>query len=252
MNKFLLLLLPIILSCKSNISPIDYSFIQSPEQLNQNIINNIQNSTVVLTQETSDNPNSTLCTAFFISPTLILTANHCIQLYQNLNNISKSYNLPITFKVNFFYYSEFISINQQPSSLHHATIVKSNPLHDLALLQTEPTEFSNYFIPISQQIPQIGIHIRTIGHPKGFNFSYQEGIISQIRLNESFQIYSNNNTLTLSGNFIQISSPIFPGNSGSPLTNQSGYLIGLISFTPQLPNTAFAIHLADINNLLSN
>jgi hypothetical protein len=68
-----------------------------------------------------------------------------------------------------------------------------------------------------------------IGAPKGYDFSISDGLISQIRSVNGFQQY-------------QLSCPISPGNSGSPILNNRGEVIGIASWTKaDAQNVSFAI-----------
>jgi S1-C subfamily serine protease len=68
-----------------------------------------------------------------------------------------------------------------------------------------------------------------IGAPKGYDFSISDGLISQIRSVDGFSQY-------------QLSCPISPGNSGSPVFNQRGEVIGIAAWTKaDAQNVNFAI-----------
>ncbi len=68
-----------------------------------------------------------------------------------------------------------------------------------------------------------------IGAPKGYDFSISDGLISQIRNLDGFPQY-------------QLSCPISPGNSGSPIFNSRGEMIGIASWTKaDAQNVSFAI-----------
>lgn len=72
-----------------------------------------------------------------------------------------------------------------------------NPLH---LCNTLPTE---------------GERILVIGNPLGLEQTISDGIVSAIRYMEGY------------GNIIQITAPISPGSSGSPVVNMNGEVIGV-------------------------
>ncbi|HVO58673.1 MAG TPA: serine protease [Dongiaceae bacterium] len=100
---------------------------------------------------------------------------------------------------------------------------------DLALVwvprHTGSTEFTQ---PIAA--PHEGQTIYVIGHPEGLRYSLSTGIISRLQ----------NSTL-------QISAPISPGNSGGPVYDQQGNLLGVVSSTldksyqPNAENLNFAV-----------
>ena len=63
--------------------------------------------------------------------------------------------------------------------------------------------------------PEIGSDAVVIGSPSGLEFSLTRGIVSQVRENN---------------NFIQIDAPVNPGNSGGPVFNHAGCVIGIVTF----------------------
>lgn len=67
-----------------------------------------------------------------------------------------------------------------------------------------------------------GETIYTIGNPNGFGLSFTSGVISSSLKNV---IYNGNNIKAVQTNFV-----INEGNSGGPVFNKSGKLIGIISF----------------------
>ena len=76
-----------------------------------------------------------------------------------------------------------------------------------------------------------------VGTPKGYAFSISEGLISQIQTVDGFREY-------------QLSCPISPGNSGSPIFNQRGEVIGIASWTKSdAQNMSFAIPTQDFSRL---
>jgi hypothetical protein len=76
-----------------------------------------------------------------------------------------------------------------------------------------------------------------IGAPKGYDFSISDGLISQIRSVDGFLQY-------------QVSCPISPGNSGSPIFNNRGEVIGIASWTKvDAQNVNFAIPTREFTRL---
>jgi serine protease Do len=67
--------------------------------------------------------------------------------------------------------------------------------------------------PIAQP-PAIaeGENVFVIGHPEGLRFTLSTGIISR-----------------MDGNIIQISAPVSPGNSGGPVFDDKGNLVGIVT-----------------------
>jgi len=63
---------------------------------------------------------------------------------------------------------------------------------------------------------RLGEGVVAIGNPKGLSGTVSAGLISQLREEAPHQM-------------LQISAPIYPGNSGGPLLNQRGEVIGIIT-----------------------
>jgi tetratricopeptide (TPR) repeat protein len=79
---------------------------------------------------------------------------------------------------------------------------------------------SKYVLPLSlsETIPEIGERIIVYGSPLGLENTVSDGIVSSVR--EIFDY----------GKIIQITAPISPGSSGSPVLNMNGEVIGIATF----------------------
>jgi hypothetical protein len=90
---------------------------------------------------------------------------------------------------------------------------------------------------LGRELPAVAARAYVIGAPKGYDFSISDGLISQIRSVKGFLQY-------------QLSCPISPGNSGSPVFNQRGEVIGIASWTKAgAQNLSFAIPAQDLSRL---
>ena len=88
---------------------------------------------------------------------------------------------------------------------------------DLALLQVDiPKEFAAP-LQIVQAAPLEGESIVVIGNPFGLEGSVSNGIVSAVREIPGY------------GKIIQITAPISPGSSGSPVVNMRGQVVGVAS-----------------------
>jgi len=105
-------------------------------------------------------------------------------------------------------------------------VEKSSHEHDLAILKTKN---HRYHLGIdSSNNESIGSKIYTIGNPRGLEGTISQGIISGYR-KENYDV-------------IQITAPISPGNSGGPVLNGNGHVIGVSTFTiANSQNLNFAI-----------
>jgi tetratricopeptide (TPR) repeat protein len=73
-------------------------------------------------------------------------------------------------------------------------------------------------LPLSPGLPQVGEKIFIMGTPLGLEKTVSDGIVSAIREIPGF------------GKIIQVTAPISPGSSGSPVLNMKGEVIGVATF----------------------
>jgi tetratricopeptide (TPR) repeat protein len=73
-------------------------------------------------------------------------------------------------------------------------------------------------LPVSTELPEVGERIIIIGTPLGLDKTVSDGIVSAVRDVPAF------------GKIIQVTAPISPGSSGSPVINMKGEVIGIAAF----------------------
>ena len=114
--------------------------------------------------------------------------------------------------------------------------IHQDALRDLALLKLERPR-SHGQATLCRELQAVATRIYVVGTPKGYAFSISDGLISQIQIVDGFREY-------------QLSCPISPGNSGSPIFNQRGEVIGIASWTKSdEQNMSFAIPTQDFIRL---
>lgn len=86
---------------------------------------------------------------------------------------------------------------------------------DLAMLQVDVSRELAVPLPIVRSVPQEGESIVVVGNPFGLEGSVSNGIVSAVRDISGY------------GRIIQITAPISPGSSGSPVVNMYGEVIGV-------------------------
>lgn len=86
---------------------------------------------------------------------------------------------------------------------------------DIALLQVDVPASLVTPLSVVRTTPQEGERVVVIGNPLGLEGSVSDGIVSAVRDIPSF------------GRIIQITAPISPGSSGSPVVNMQGQVIGV-------------------------
>jgi tetratricopeptide (TPR) repeat protein len=73
-------------------------------------------------------------------------------------------------------------------------------------------------LSIRSSFPEVGERIIVLGTPLGLDKTVSDGIVSAVRDLPEF------------GKIIQVTAPISPGSSGSPVVNMNGEVIGVVSF----------------------
>ena len=105
-----------------------------------------------------------------------------------------------------------------------AQIVTTQPENDIALLK--PLQMPAQFLPAVMGNPNalnVGDEVFAIGSPFGLTGSESAGIVSGLN-----RIYRPNDTLQLE-NMIQFDAAVNPGNSGGPLVNRYGEVVGIVT-----------------------
>jgi S1-C subfamily serine protease len=106
-----------------------------------------------------------------------------------------------------------------------AQIINRQPENDIAVLSVD--QQPTLLVPAVLGNPnalQVGDEAYAVGNPFGLYSSMSAGIISGF--NRSFE--PQNTTLKLHG-LIQIDAAVNPGNSGGPLLNRNGQVIGIVT-----------------------
>jgi len=98
-------------------------------------------------------------------------------------------------------------------------IIESNQDADLIKFKIENGNALAFpFLTVKTTELQKGEKIFVIGNPHGFESSVSEGIVSSLRETEGYE------------QVIQITAPISPGSSGSPVMTMDGKVIGVATF----------------------
>ncbi len=107
---------------------------------------------------------------------------------------------------------------------------------DIAVLKIDATNLP--VIPICDKTVKTGINIYAFGSSKGFTATFSNGIITHAEREEEGVVY------------VQHNAAISSGNSGGPLINEFGEIIGINTFTiKDSQNLNFAIFVSELDNL---
>ena len=106
-------------------------------------------------------------------------------------------------------------------------LIDKDEEHDLALIHLAVSDRPRAQLCVIE--PLIGSRAYAIGAPKGFDFSITDGLVSQIQKIHGADEY-------------EISCPISGGDSGGPIVNERGEVIGIAAWTQKdAQNLSFAI-----------
>ena len=134
-------------------------------------------------------------TGFLLSPTLVATVNHVIDQAAVIS----------------------LEANGQHTT---GTVIGADPATDLALVQTAQP-LPGHVFSLATAPPPVGTRVAAIGFPLGQPITFTQGGISG--LDRSIPI----NGTTRSG-LIETDTPLNPGNSGGPLIDPTGAVVGLV------------------------
>lgn len=105
--------------------------------------------------------------------------------------------------------------------LHDGSVLKIKKIigedaqADLSIVQVDCGEVQIQPLALQTEAPEVGESIVVVGSPLGFGASATNGIVSAVR------------TIPEAGEVVQITAPISPGSSGSPVFNMNGEVIGV-------------------------
>ena len=141
--------------------------------------------------------------AFFVDPSgLLITNYHVIE-----SEVDPKYQ---------GYSRMYIRMGDSSSPRYPARVIGWDKTLDLALIKTEHTA-EYVFSVVDRVIPSVGETVLAIGSPVGLEKPVTSGIVSALS-RRFLQI----------GDVIQIDAAVNPGNSGGPVIDNSGRLVGIV------------------------
>ena len=121
---------------------------------------------------------------------------------------------------------------------------KVDPNRDIAVLKIDYPADKLKPISLAKESPRKGEKVVAFGAPLGLDFTATEGILSSVRTNTEMEELGRRGQL---GDWLQTTAPISPGNSGGPLVNMKGEVVGANTLTLTIgQNLNFAISSMDI------
>jgi len=209
-------------------------------------------STVALVLTTDEGTIRPYCTGVWLDDNLIATAHHCVQSVAN--QIAKK-NLPpevaeqievdvdvIGVKIHYIQQNEVTEVGEDPTAIHWSKVIVDDSLHDVVLLRAMGNAIPPHeHVELATEMPALGEQVYVVGHVKGLYWTYIRGTVAA---------YRNGLPVDRNGPFLQLSAPIYFGNSGGGVFNSDGELVGIVSFMLGAPLTNFAIPVKRIRELV--
>ncbi len=126
-----------------------------------------------------------------------------------------------------------------------------NDKNDLAIIAIAPPDGRELVaLPLSPETPQKGETVLAFGCPYGLDFTASDGIISAVRTHDEIEGLRGNPT---QGEWLQTSAPISQGNSGGPLVNKRGEVVGVNAMVHRLgQNLNFSVGASEVQSELDS
>jgi S1-C subfamily serine protease len=137
-----------------------------------------------------------------------------------------------------------------PSDVYEAILLRYDQVADLALIQFQRAPPNLALLRTGDERGiEVGSSVHAIGHPLGQDWTYTQGVISQVRTDYRWQDKA---CLQHAATVIQTQTPINPGNSGGPLLSDDVAVIGVNAFVkPETQGLNYAIALQEIKQFLA-
>lgn len=198
-----------------------------PEQDSREHLERVLNATVVLLTE----EGRTTC-AGVLHNTYVITAFHCVAKV-GINTQRVGFRQDLQAGV--------------WTRTREYRVIEQDDVNDIAVLSPEEADSPRGGLPLSPEDPEYGAPVMTVGHPLGWMYTLTRGFVSHPK------------RVMGGSQLLQISAPVSAGNSGGPVLNEYGEIVGIVSFSlthlhrgmdlPQ-PHLAGAVHLDAIRAIL--
>lgn len=180
------------------------------------VVNKVFPSTVLIAAEDKNAQPQSLGSGFLVSPNIVATNYHVIE-----NS-----------------YSGYVKLVNQDTLYEIEGVVGYDVQKDLALIKISNNIGKE--VSYKSSSVDIGQKIFAIGNPLGLEGTISDGIVSGLRSVDGV-------------NMLQISAPISPGNSGGPVVDENGDVIGVATYTyAEGQNLNFAVPVKYVRELLAN
>ncbi len=142
-----------------------------------------------------------------------------------------------------------VTVTLDDETEYEATIVGYDSNTDLAVLKIDAAGLTPAEIGDSTTL-EMGDKAITLGYPLGLGLSASDGIVSGLNKEMSVEVAGGTATMTL----LQTDAAVNPGNSGGPLLNSEGQVVGITSSkiaSSDVDGVGFAIPITDALPILN-
>ena len=142
-----------------------------------------------------------------------------------------------------------VTVTLSDDTEYEATIIGCDSNTDLAVLKIDAAGLTPAEIGDSATL-EMGDKAITLGYPLGLGLSASDGIISGLNKEMSVEVAGGTATMTL----LQTDAAVNPGNSGGPLLNSIGQVVGITSSkiaSSEVDGVGFAIPITDALPILN-
>lgn len=109
-----------------------------------------------------------------------------------------------------------VQIERFDGSVSSARVLARDTQQDLALLRTDDASLSWSPPPLERAPARVGSEVYLVGHPVGLGWTVTRGIVSALREDAR-------------GRLLQTDAAISPGNSGGPVLDAEGHVLGIVT-----------------------
>jgi S1-C subfamily serine protease len=125
-----------------------------------------------------------------------------------------------------------------------SVLVAYDESHDLALLYGPCPHLTP--LSLTERFPVLGEPVSTMGSALSFHSSFSTGIVSGLGRSVAYFPWPHAPALPV----MQVTVPLNPGNSGGPLLDSRGRVLGMATAVQDANNIGFAISSVDIADFL--
>jgi S1-C subfamily serine protease len=192
------------------------------------LVPELKSKTVALMKRDRDGDMAAYCTGVWVSPTVVLTAAHCVDGEIAINYVTSNHSP---------------ELYEEPTVLYSGVILARDTDHDLALV--ESMNLAPHGIArLADRDPDVGADLTLVGSTVGLAFTVSPGTVAAYKLSLKYLATS------VEGPFIEMISGAWGGNSGGPVFDMRGRLVGVMILKSPAPSVGFAVHRVTVLNFL--